>query len=98
MPIHNAIVLCMSLLLAASAHAAETVKIGVVSTLTGPYAEWGTFEVNGLQLALEDIKKSGGILGHPVELHIEDNQSSNPGTVPAFTKLFTDPEIKGIVG
>jgi len=98
MPIHNAIVLCMSLLLAASAHAAETVKIGVVSTLTGPYAEWGTFQVNGLQLALEDIKKSGGVLGRPVELRIEDNQSSNPGTVLAFTKLFTDPEIKGIVG
>jgi branched-chain amino acid transport system substrate-binding protein len=89
---------CASLLLSAGADAAEPIKIGVVSTLTGPYAEWGTFQVNGLQLALEDIKKAGGILGHPVELRIEDNASTNPGTVLAFTKLFTDPEIKGIVG
>jgi branched-chain amino acid transport system substrate-binding protein len=98
MPIRIAVALCISWLLAAHAYGAETIKIGVVSTLTGPYAEWGTFQVNGLQLALEDIKKSGGILGHPVELRIEDNASSNPGTVLAFTKLFTDPEIRGIVG
>jgi branched-chain amino acid transport system substrate-binding protein len=98
MPIRFALTFCVSLLLSASADAAEPIKIGVVSTLTGPYAEWGTFQVNGLQLALEDIKKAGGILGRAVELRIEDNASTNPGTVLAFTKLFTDPEIKGIVG
>jgi branched-chain amino acid transport system substrate-binding protein len=98
MLIRVALALCASLPLATSAIAAEPIKIGVVSTLTGPYAEWGTFQVNGLQLALEDIKKAGGIMGRPVELQIEDNASTNPGTVLAFTKLFTDPAIKGIVG
>jgi branched-chain amino acid transport system substrate-binding protein len=98
MLIRIALGFCASLLLSAGADAAEPIKIGVVSTLTGPYAEWGTFQVNGLQLALDDIKKAGGILGRPVELRIEDNASTNPGTVLAFTKLFTDPEIKGIVG
>jgi branched-chain amino acid transport system substrate-binding protein len=98
MPILVALAFGASLLLCAGADAAEPIKIGVVSTLTGPYAEWGTFQVNGLQLALEDIKKAGGILGRPVELRIEDNASTNPGTVLAFTKLFTDPDIKGIVG
>jgi len=98
MPIRFALAFCSAVLLAASAHAAETIKIGVVSTLTGPYAEWGTFQVNGLQLAMEDIKKAGGILGRPVELQIEDNASTNPGTVLAFTKLFTDSSIKAIVG
>lgn len=90
--------LCAALMLATGATAADPIKIGVVSTLTGPYAEWGTFQVNGLKLALEDISKAGGILGRQVELHIEDNASSNPGTVLAFTKLFTDPDVKGIVG
>jgi len=98
MLIRIALVLCASLLPVASAHAVEPIKIGVVSTLTGPYAEWGTFQVNGLQLALEDIRKAGGIMGRPVELQIEDNASTNPGTVLAFTKLFTDPAIKAIVG
>jgi len=51
-----------------------------------------------LQLALEEINKSGGVLGRPVELRTEDNASTNPGTVLAFSKLFTDPAIKAIVG
>lgn len=98
MLIRIALALCTTLLLAVNANAADTIKIGVVSTLTGPYAEWGTFQVNGLKLALEDIKKAGGILGKQVELQIEDNASTNPGTVLSFTKLFSDPSIKGIVG
>jgi branched-chain amino acid transport system substrate-binding protein len=98
MLIRIALALCTSLIFAVTANAADTIKIGVVSTLTGPYAEWGTFQVNGLKLALEDIKKAGGILGRQVELQIEDNASTNPGTVLSFTKLFSDPSIKGIVG
>lgn len=98
MLIRIALALCTSLLFAVNANAADTIKIGVVSTLTGPYAEWGTFQVNGLKLALEDIRKAGGILGKQVELQIEDNASTNPGTVLSFTKLFSDPSIKGIVG
>ena len=74
MQFHIALAFCASLLLSASAHAAEPINIGVVSTLTGPYAEWGTFQVNGLQLALEDIKKAGGILGRPIQLIERDEQ------------------------
>ena len=98
MLIRIALAFCASLLFSAGAHAADPVRIGVVSTLTGPYAEWGTFQVNGLKLAMEEIHQAGGILGRTIELHIEDNASTNPGTVLAFTKLFTDPEIRGIVG
>ncbi len=100
MLIRIALAFCASLLLAPSAHAVEPepIKIGVINMLTGPFAEGGSFQVNGLQLALEDVNKAGGILGHPVELRTEDNASTNPGTVLAFSKLFTDPAIKAIVG
>ncbi|HVY05673.1 MAG TPA: ABC transporter substrate-binding protein [Burkholderiales bacterium] len=98
MLIRFAVSICVLLGFSTGAIAAEPVKIGVVSTLTGPYAEWGTFQVNGLKLALEDINKAGGIMGRQVELRVEDNASTNPGTVLSFTKLFTDPEVKGIVG
>ena len=93
-----AVVFCASTTVAAGALAADPIKIGVVNMLTGPFAEGGSFQVNGLQLALEEINKAGGILGRPVELRTEDNASTNPGTVLAFSKLFTDPAIKAIVG
>jgi branched-chain amino acid transport system substrate-binding protein len=98
MRIRIAVALCATLLAVAGANAVEPIKIGVVNMLTGPLAEGGSFQVNGLQLALEDVNKAGGILGHPVELRTEDNASTNPGTVLAFSKLFTDPAIKAIVG
>jgi branched-chain amino acid transport system substrate-binding protein len=98
MLIRIALAFCASVLLATNAHAVEPIKIGVINMLTGPFAEGGSFQVNGLQLALEDVNKAGGILGHPVELRTEDNASTNPGTVLAFSKLFTDPAIKAIVG
>jgi branched-chain amino acid transport system substrate-binding protein len=94
----TALAVGVALLLTAHAASAEPIKIGVVNMLTGPFAEAGSFQVNGLELALEDINKSGGILGRPVELHTEDNGSTNPGTVLAFSKLFTDPAVKAIVG
>jgi branched-chain amino acid transport system substrate-binding protein len=98
MLIRIALAFCATLLVATGANAAEPIKIGVVNMLTGPLAEGGSFQVNGLQLALEDVNKAGGILGRPVELRTEDNASTNPGTVLAFSKLFTDPAIKAIVG
>jgi branched-chain amino acid transport system substrate-binding protein len=98
MLIRFALAFCASLVLGAGSDAAEPIKIGVINMLTGPFAEGGSFQVNGLQLALEDVNKAGGILGHPVELRTEDNASTNPGTVLAFSKLFTDPAIKAIVG
>ena len=79
-------------------HAAETLKIGVVNQLTGPQAEGGRFTVNGLTLAKEEINKAGGVLGREIELRIEDNQSTNPGTVLAFTKLASERQVAAIVG
>ena len=85
-------------MLASESLAAEPIKIGVVNMLTGPLAEAGRFTVNGLQLAQEDINKAGGVLGRPIELRTEDNASTNPGTVLAFSRLATDPGIVAIVG
>ena len=59
--------------------------------LTGSLAEAGRFTVNGLSIAQEEINQAGGVLGRKLELSTEDNGSTNPGTVLAFSKLFNDP-------
>ncbi len=79
-------------------YAAETIKIGLVNETTGPNAEAGQFTVNGAQLAQEEINKAGGILGKQIEFRVEDNQSSNPGTVLAYSKLIGEGGIAAIVG
>ena len=81
-----------------TAIAADTVKIGLIAEITGPNAEAGNYTLNGAKLAVDDINKKGGILGKQVELVIEDNQSTNPGTVLAFSKLGGNKDIPAIIG
>jgi branched-chain amino acid transport system substrate-binding protein len=78
--------------------AAEPLKIGMVAPLTGPAAEVGRYETNGAKLAAEEVNKAGGVLGRPIELVIEDSQSTNPGTVLAFSKLAGDKDIPAFIG
>jgi branched-chain amino acid transport system substrate-binding protein len=53
-------------------HAAEKLKVGFLSTLSGPGAVLGTSILDGFNLAL---KKTGGKLGGiPVELIVQDDQ------------------------
>ncbi|MEO8630575.1 MAG: ABC transporter substrate-binding protein, partial [Betaproteobacteria bacterium] len=80
------------------AHAAEPIRIGVVNEITGAQAEAGQFTVNGIKLALDEINKAGGVLGRQLELRIEDNGSTNPGTVLAFSKLASEGGIAAIIG
>jgi branched-chain amino acid transport system substrate-binding protein len=55
-----------------SAHADDKVKIGFVSTLSGPAAALGTAVLDGFNLVL---KKNGGKLGGvPVEVLVQDDQ------------------------
>jgi len=85
-------------ILAGGVSAADPIRIGVVSEITGTQAEAGQFTLNGIRLALDEINKAGGALGRPLELHVEDNGSTNPGTVLAFSKLASQGGIAGIVG
>ncbi len=78
--------------------AADTIRIGLISEITGPNAEAGSYTINGAKLAVEQINKKDGILGKQVELVIEDNQSTNPGTVLAFSKLGGNKDIPAIIG
>jgi branched-chain amino acid transport system substrate-binding protein len=87
-----------AILTGATAGAADPIRIGVVNEITGPQAMAGEFTVNGIRLAQEEINKAGGLLGRQIELQIEDNQSTNPGTVLAFSKLAGRGDIVGIIG
>jgi branched-chain amino acid transport system substrate-binding protein len=70
------------------AFAAEPIVFGLVDEVTGPQAEAGLLQAQGAKLAVEEINAAGGIMGRQVELRIEDNQSTNPTTVLAYTKLI----------
>ena len=84
--------------LAQTTIAAEPIKIGIVAEVSGPNAEAGSYTVNGAKLAVDEINKAGGVLGRPLELKIEDNQSTNPGSVLATSKLLGSGDIVAMLG
>ena len=81
-----------------SAWAADPIKIGMISESTGPNAEAGVYQINGAKLAVEEINQAGGVLGRPLELTVEDNQSTNPGSVLALTKLTSSGNMAALIG
>jgi branched-chain amino acid transport system substrate-binding protein len=83
----------------ARALAAEPVKVGFDDTLTGTYAANGQNTLVGCQLAVEQINASGGILGRPVELVVEDSTSGDAGTaVQKARKLIERDRVSFLIG
>ena len=84
--------------LAAPARAADPIKIGLMAESTGPNAEAGVYQINGAKMALEEINKAGGVLGRQIDLRIQDNQSTNPGSVLAVSKLTSGGDLAALIG
>ena len=82
----------------ARAEGGATMKIGMCAPVTGPAAEAGRYAIQGAKLALESVNKAGGILGKKAELVIEDDQTTNPGIVLAFSKLAAQSDIVAFLG
>ena len=73
------------------------IKIGFVSTATGPAAEIGHLGQNGARLALAEVNAKG-VLGRQIELVSEDDQTTNPGAVLAFSRLAAQDDIVAMLG
>ena len=77
--------------------AGDTIKIGVMTPVTGPAAEAGTLQQNGIKMALSAVNEKG-VLGRKFEIVTEDDQTTNPGAVLAFSRLASRPDIVAFIG
>ena len=77
--------------------AADTIKIGCVFPSTGAAAEAGSLQLNGAKLALDEVNEKG-VLGRKFEIVTEDDQTTNPGAVLAFSRLSGQSDIVAFVG
>jgi len=76
----------------------STIKIGMVLPVTGPAADNGRYSLTGAKIALDRVNKAGGALGKQLEIVTEDDQTTNPGAVLAFSKLAAQPDIVAFIG
>jgi branched-chain amino acid transport system substrate-binding protein len=83
---------------ATGAWAADPVKIGVVTPLSGTYAGIGQQVRWGLELATKEVNAGGGIMGRPVELSFEDEEANPAVAVPKAEKLFQVGKVDFLTG
>jgi branched-chain amino acid transport system substrate-binding protein len=81
-----------------SALAADPVRIGVVTPLTGTYAGIGQQVRWGLDLAAKEINAGGGIMGRSVELTYEDEEANPSVAVQKAEKLFQIGKVDFLTG
>ena len=81
-----------------SAGAAETVKVGILHSLTGTIAIAEASVVDAEKLAIEEINKAGGVMGRQIETIVEDGASDWPTFAEKARKLLEKDKVAAIFG
>ena len=81
-----------------AAQAAEPVRIGITTILSGPFADRGQSEQYGAQIALDHVNQAGGVLGRPVEAFYADNACKPEVGVPATRRLIEQEHVPVLIG
>jgi ABC-type branched-subunit amino acid transport system substrate-binding protein len=94
----RAVLVTGSLLASLMALAAEPVRIGVTTILSGPFADRGQSEQYGVELALSRINQAGGVLGRPVEAFYGDNAADVATGISATKRLIDEEHVPVLLG
>jgi branched-chain amino acid transport system substrate-binding protein len=76
----------------------NTIKIGVITSLTGSNAAFGQAHKAGYTIAADEINAKGGLLGKKIELDIYDDQSKPDQAVQGVSKLVDQDHVAIILG
>ena len=77
---------------------AQPIKVGWLSSLTGPLSSAAIAENQGVQLAVDEINKAGGILGRPIELLTRDTAGDPTKAVNFAQQLAFSDKVQFVIG
>ncbi len=81
-----------------AAFAADTVKVGVLLSVSGPAAPFGIPERDIIKILADKYNAEGGINGHKIELVYHDDQSNPTEAARGATRLIRQENVKVILG
>jgi branched-chain amino acid transport system substrate-binding protein len=76
----------------------DVIKIGTIGPLTGNLATYGISTKNGVEIAVDEFNKAGGINGKQIKLISEDTRGDQAEAANAATKLIQQDKVMAIVG
>ena len=81
------------------ANAAEApIRVGIATDLTGPLGFAGVVEANIAKMVVQEMNDNGGLLGRPIELHIEDTATNEAVGVGNVRKLIQRDKVDVVLG
>ena len=83
---------------AATAFAADPIKIGVDGPFTGGSSSMGVSMRDGVRLAAEEINKAGGVLGRQIQLVERDDEAKNERGVQIAQEFINKEKVVATVG
>lgn len=92
-----ALVLTLVLLTGATSALADTIKLGGIAPLTGPVSVYGLLVQAGVDLAVEEVNKNGGIAGSQVEITWMDDTHDAVEATNVYNQLVSE-GIVALVG
>ena len=82
----------------AAAPESDTIKVGILHSLSGTMAISETAVHDAELLAIEEINASGGVMGKQIEVVIEDGASDWPTFAEKARKLLQEDEVSVVFG
>ncbi len=76
----------------------DTVKVGVIADQTGALSPLGAGQAKTATLVVDGINASGGVLGRPIELLIEDSASDDEQAAAKAAELVRDHHVDVVLG
>jgi branched-chain amino acid transport system substrate-binding protein len=76
----------------------KEIKIGILGSLTGPAAIFGTGNLAGATIAFEEANAAGGINGRKLDWISVDDESSPPKAIAAYKRLVDQEKVFAIFG
>jgi len=74
------------------------IVIGEFGSLTGTTATFGISTKNGIDMAVDEVNKAGGLLGKRVRVIVEDDQGRPEEAQTVVTKLITRDRVVAVLG
>jgi urea transport system substrate-binding protein len=81
-----------------AASSGDTIKVGILHSLSGTMAISEKSVVDAEQLAIKEINAAGGVLGKQIEVVVEDGNSDWPTFAEKATKLIDEDQVVAVFG
>ena len=74
------------------------IVVGYYGDLTGRTASFGQSTKNGVEMAVDEINKAGGVMGRPVRVIVEDDQGEPNKAATVVSKLVNQDKVHAVLG